>query len=145
MKPKKIENRIFSDFSDFILPFEKDYRNMIEKRVCSNYTVYNYSNVFFLTTKNYFSNFFNVIIECENKIDNLRNLLCDVRSYIEILFKNIDQNNLGFINDFDLNCYLKSKGIFANDIENCLLFKRIDKNKSGKLEYWVLIEEFQIT
>ena len=145
INPKKTENIIFSDFSDFILPFEKDYRNMIEKRVCSNYTVYNYSNVFFLTTRNYFSNFFNVIIECENKIDNLRNLLCDVRSYIEILFKNIDQNNLGFINDFDLNCYLKSKGIFANDIENCLLFKRIDKNKDGKLECWELNEEFQIT
>ena len=145
INPKKTENIIFSDFSDFILPFEKDYRNMIEKRVCSNYTVYNYSNVFFLTTRNYFSNFFNVIIECENKIDNLRNLLCDVRSYIEILFKNIDQNNLGFINDFDLNCYLKSKEIFANDIENCLLFKRIDKNKDGKLECWELNEEFQIT
>ena len=145
INPKKTENIIFSDFSDFILPFEKDYRNMIEKRVCSNYTVYNYSNVFFLTTRNYFSNFFNVIIECENKIDNLRNLLCDVRSYIEILFHNIDQNNLGFINDFDLNCYLKSKGIFANDIENCLLFKRIDKNKDGKLECWELNEEFQIT
>ena len=145
INPKKTENIIFSDFSDFILPFEKDYRNMIEKRVCSNYTVYNYSNVFFLTTRNYFSNFFNVIIECENKIDNLRNLLCDVRSYIEILFNNIDQNNLGFINDFDLNCYLKSKGIFANDIENCLLFKRIDKNKDGKLECWELNEEFQIT
>ena len=145
INPKKTENIIFSDFSDFILPFEKDYRNMIEKRVCSNYTVYNYSNVFFLTTRNYFSNFFNVIIECENKIDNLRNLLCDVRSYIEILFHNIDQNNLGFINDFDLNCYLKSKGIFVNDIENCLLFKRIDKNKDGKLECWELNEEFQIT
>ena len=145
INPKKTENIIFSDFSDFILPFEKDYRNMIEKRVCSNYTVYNYSNVFFLNTRNYFSNFFNVIIECENKIDNLRNLLCDVRSYIEILFKNIDQNNLGFINDFDLNCYLKSKGMFANDIENCLLFKRIDKNKDGKLECWELNEEFQIT
>ncbi len=44
---KKTENRIFSYFSDFILPFEKDYRNMIEKRICGNYTVYNYTNVFF--------------------------------------------------------------------------------------------------
>ena len=54
INPKKTENIIFSDFSDFILPFEKDYRNMIEKRVCSNYTVYNYSNVFFFNHKKLF-------------------------------------------------------------------------------------------
>ena len=146
LNPRKTENIIYSDFFDFVIPFEKDYRIMVERRnFPKNYTVHNKPDVFLLSTKLYFSNLFNVIIECENKIDNLRNLSCYVRNYIDNIFRNIDRNCIGSISELDLISYLKSRGIFTNDIDSRLLFNRLDKNKDNKIECWELYDELQIT
>ena len=146
LNPRKTENIVYSDFFNFVIPFEKDYRTMVERRnFKKNYTVHNKADVFLLTTKFYFTNLINVIIECENKIENLRNLCSYVRSYIDNIFRNIDRNCIGSISELDLITYIKSRGIFTNDIDSSLLFKRLDKNNDGKIESWELNDELQIT
>ena len=47
--------------------------------------------------------------------------------------------------NLDIINYLKARGIFTNDIDSSLLFKRLDKNKDGKIESWELNDELQIT
>ena len=106
---------------------------------------FNKANIFLERTKKYFSNLINLIIECENKIENLRSNLNDVRRNVEYIFQNIDKRNLGYINDIDLNNFLKLKEIYINNIDNCLLFIRLDKSKDGKVECWELNEELEMT
>ena len=141
----KTENIFYSDFFDLIVPFEKDYRNMIERRNSTkNVPKFNKQNIFLQSTKNYFSSLINLIISCENKIENLRSDLNDVRNDINNIFWILDKYKIGNINDMDLNNYLKSRDIYINDIENSLLFIRLDKNKDGKIECWELNEELQM-
>ena len=143
---KKTENILFSHFFDLVVPFEKDYRDIVERRKCSkNFPQFNKANIFLERTKKYFSNLINLIIECENKIENLRSNLNDVRRNVEYIFQNIDKRNLGYINDIDLNNFLKLKEIYINNIDNCLLFIRLDKSKDGKVECWELNEELEMT
>ena len=143
---KKTENILFSHFFDLVVPFEKDYRDIVERRNCSkNFPQFNKANIFLERTKKYFSNLINLIIDCENKIENLRSNLNDVRRNVEYIFQNIDKRNLGYINDIDLNNFLKLKEIYINNIDNCLLFIRLDKSKDGKVECWELNEELEMT
>ena len=119
---------------------------MVERRNCSkNFPQFNKANIFLERTKKYFSNLINLIINCENKIENLRSNLNDVRRNVEYIFKNIDKKSLGYINDIDLNNFLKLKEIYINNIDNCLLFIRFDKNKDGKVECWELNDELEMT
>ena len=141
----KNKNILYSDFFDLIVPFQKDYRDMIEKRKpMKNFPQFNKENVFLESTKKYFCGLINLIISCENKIENLRSNLSNIRNEINNIFSLIDKNKIGNINDIDLNKYLKSRDIYINDIENSLLFIRYDKNKNGKIEDWELNEEFQM-
>ena len=118
---------------------------MIERRNSTkNVPKFNKQNIFLQSTKNYFSSLINLIISCENKIENLRSDLNDVRNDINNIFWILDKYKIGNINDIDLNNYLKSRDIYINDIENSLLFIRLDKNKDGKIECWELNEELQM-
>ncbi len=118
---------------------------MIENRKpMKNFPQFHKENVFLEKTKKYFCGLINLIISCENKIENLRSNLSNIRNEINNIFSLIDKNKIGNINDIDLNKYLKSRDIYINDIENSLLFIRLDKNKDGKIECWELNEELQM-
>ena len=43
--------------------------------------------------------------------------------------------------NFILYMYLRNSGINCNEIENKLVFTKLDKNKDGKIEIWEIEEE----
>ena len=144
---RKITDKIFYyDFIDLFIPYEKYYRNMVESRIGINIFPENdKTNIFLLSTKNYFIKLINLIIECENHIEKLRYELIITRNQIKNIIRNIDSKGLGNITDMDLFNFLKNRGIDININECSLLFIRLDKNRDGKVECWELNEELQYT
>ena len=121
----------YADFFDLIVPFEKNYRNMID--------------VFMLSTKIYFQNLIRLIINLENQLEKLRYCLGDVKSQLNCIFKNMDRCKRGFITDEDLNIFLKCNGVCSTDREIGLAFIRFDKNRNGKVELWEIADELNLT
>jgi Ca2+-binding EF-hand superfamily protein len=140
---KKCGGIIFLDFFDLVVPYQKDYRKMVENRNPSKYSPqYNKSDVFLMSTKMFLQKLFKLIIECENKLERLRTSLLHTRSYLNAIFGNIDKMCVGFITDYDLMMFLKERGINASDEEVGLAFIRFDKNRNGKVEYYEVVDEF---
>ena len=136
----------YSDFFDLVVPFEKDYRNMIENRLPSNFIPkYNKSDVFLLSTKIYFQNLIRLIINLENKLEKLRFCLGDAKCQLNCIFKDIDRCKRGFITDEDLNIFLKCNGICCTDRDSGLAFIRLDKNRNGKVELWEIADELNLS
>ena len=136
----------YADFFDLIVPFEKNYRNMIENRLPSNFIPkYNKADVFMLSTKIYFQNLIRLIINLENQLEKLRYCLGDVKSQLNCIFKNMDRCKRGFITDEDLNIFLKCNGVCSTDREIGLAFIRFDKNRNGKVELWEIADELNLT
>ena len=136
----------YADFFDLIVPFEKNYRNMIENRLPSNFIPkYNKADVFMLSTKIYFQNLIRLIINLENKLEKLRYCLGDAKSQLNCIFKNMDRCKRGFITDEDLNYFMKCNGICCTDREIGLAFIRFDKNRNGKVELWEIADELNLT
>ena len=136
----------YADFFDLIVPFEKNYRNMIENRLPSNFIPkYNKADVFMLSTKIYFQNLIRLIINLENQLEKLRYCLGDVKSQLNCIFKNMDRCKRGFITDEDLNIFLKCNGVCSTDREIGLAFIRFDKNRNGKVELWEIADELTLS
>ena len=134
----------FTDFFDMIVPFEKDYRILIENRdsniFSDNYSIY---DVFMFSTKNLLKNLFNDLIEYENKLNNIKKKFTTLRLKLKDLFNLIDTNLSNDINFDDLEQYLKKNNILINIKDANLLFIRFDKNRDGKIDYCEFEEEFQ--
>ena len=140
---KKCGGINFLDFFDLVVPYQNDYRKMVENRNPSKYSPqYNKSDVFLMSTKMFLQKLFKLIIECENKLERLRTSLLHTRSYLNAVFGNIDKMCVGFITDYDLMMFLKERGIRATDEEVGLAFIRFDKNRNGKVEYYEIVDEF---
>ena len=136
----------YADFFDLIVPFEKNYRNMIENRLPSNFIPkYNKADVFMLSTKIYFQNLIRLIINLENQLEKLRYCLGDAKSQLNCIFKNMDRCKRGFITDEDLNYFMKCNGICCTDREIGLAFIRFDKNRNGKVELWEIADELNLS
>jgi len=136
----------YQDFFDLVTPFEKNYRNMVENRLPSNYTPnYNKADVFLFSTKLYLKNLFNLIIQSENKLENMRCTLSDARCQVCSIFKCIDKCCCGYFNDCDLINFLKSRCVFASDTDIGLAFIRLDRNRNGRIELWEVIDELNMT
>ena len=130
-----------SDFFDMLVPFDKNYREIIENRKPLPY-MKNNKIIFSDLTRESLVNFFKIIISCEITIEKKRQYL---KENYNINFKNfynkIDTENKGFIfiNDFisffnRLNPDIEEKYIY-------LLFLRLDRKKNGMIEQIDLINE----
>ena len=130
-----------SDFFDMLVPFDKNYREIVEKRKPLPY-IKNKEIIFSDLTRQSLVNFFKIIISCEITLENKRKYL---RKNVNINFNNfynmVDNENKGFIciNDFfrffsNLNSEIEDKYIY-------LLFIRIDRKKVGLIEQIDLMNE----
>ena len=130
-----------SDFFDMLVPFDKNYREIVEKRKPLPY-IKNKEIIFSDLTRQSLVNFFKIIISCEITLENKRKFL---RKNVNINFNNFynmfDNENKGFIciNDFfrffsNLNSEIEDKYIY-------LLFIRIDRKKVGLIEQIDLMNE----
>ena len=133
----------YNAFFDMIVPFEKDYRNMVENRP-SNSNFSGTSDVFMLSTKNILREVFNLILNYENRFNEMKKKLASVRSVLKDIFMHIDRLNVGYFTNEDLINYLKKNNIFTTLKDADLLFIRFDRNRNGQVDFEEVEGEMQV-
>ena len=134
----------FSDFFDMIVPYEKDYRNMVENKLPNSCCHCKCPDIFNSETKSLMKKVFELLIDSEKKLNEMKKNYASLRVVLNDIFKFIDVNELGFFKENDLNSYLKEIDGF-NNMKDCdLLFIRLDKNRDGKVEYYEIEDEFKL-
>ena len=131
----------FSDFFDMVVPYEKEYRNMVENRAPNTFCQNSNSDFFMYTTKLSFKDLFNGLINAENKLSFIKRNFTTLRLKLKEIFNLIDTLNLGYFKIEDLNFYLTKNNLFTNKKDEQLLFNRFDKNRDGKIDYCEFEEE----
>ena len=124
-----------------LVPFDKNYREIVEKRKPLPY-LKNKEIIFSDLTRQSLVNFFKIIISCEITLEKKRKYLRkNVNINLNNFYNMIDIENKGFIciNDFfrffsSLNSEIETKYIY-------LLFLRIDRKKIGIIEQIDLMNE----
>ena len=133
LKKKGVLN--YTDFFDIIVPFEKEYRIDVEARYpnscCSLMCLDAFSN----KTINTLRILFNLIINYENEINNIRKSLGPLRFKLKDIFRFLDYLRCGYFTNNDLMIYLQKEFLFGNNKDANLLFIRLDKNRNGKIDY----------
>ena len=134
----------YSDFFDMVVPYEKDYRNMVECRNSNNCCPSNCNpDVFMFSTKLALKNLFKSLIDYENKFNNMKSCYSSLRCKLRDVFRNLDQCSFGSFSSNDLQCYLQKNCVMGNSKDADLLFIRLDKNRDGKVDYCEFEDELQ--
>ena len=133
----------YADFFDMLVPFEKEYRNMVENRLPNSCCPCRCLDVFCPSTVCSLRNLFNLIINLENSINNNRKLFGTLRLKLRDIFRLLDCLGCGYFTNSDLNVYLRNRGIFSTNKDADLLFIRLDKNRNGKIFYGDVEDEVQ--
>jgi Ca2+-binding EF-hand superfamily protein len=133
----------YADFFDMLVPFEKEYRNMVENRLPNSCCPCRCPDVFCPSTICSLRNLFNLIINLENSINNNRKLFGTLRLKLRDIFRLLDILGCGYFTNSDLNVYLRNRGIFSTNKDADLLFIRLDKNRNGKIFYGDVEDEVQ--
>ena len=131
----------YADFFDMIVPFEKGARERVENRnpVLTSPNPDNFSP----NTINGLKELFNLIINFENEINNMRKLFGTLRLNLREIFTNIDKENTGAFSNRELIDYLENNNMMNNLRDADLLFIRLDKNRNGKIDYPEVEDEIQ--
>lgn len=125
---------VYEDFFDLIVPYEKEYRNMVEYRKPSSCCPCRSLDNIKYNTKIKIKCIFESILEYERIVNDIRKNNVMLRVKLGEIYSKIDKLNLGyFIND-DFIRYLKENGIFRLMRDADLLFIRLDRNRNGKIE-----------
>ena len=146
MKRFDLQNQGFlnyADFFDMLVPYEKDYRNMVENRLPNSCCPCRCPDIFCCGTLCALKNVFNLIIELENDINNNRRLFGTLRLKLKEIFRLLDYPNRGFFSNNDLIVYLQKNGIFISNKLADLLFIRLDRGRNGNVFYKDIEDEVQ--
>ena len=131
----------YADFFDIIVPFEKNYRQIVERRNPTSDSP-NPDN-FSPNTMNGLGELFNLILAAENEINNMRKLFGTLRLNLRDIFSLIDKRNLGSFTTDELIEYLENNRMMNNNRDADLLFIRLDKNRNGKIDFSEIEDEIQ--
>ena len=146
MKRFDLQNQGFlnyADFFDMLVPYEKDYRNMVENRLPNSCCPCRCPDIFCCGTLCELKNVFNLIIDLENDINNNRRLFGTLRLKFREIFRLLDCPNRGFFSNNDLIIYLQKNGIFISNKLADLLFIRLDRSRNGNVFYKDIEDELQ--
>ena len=133
----------YNAFFDMLVPFEKDYRNMIENRP-SNSTFSGTSDIFMMSTKEVLRDVLNLILNYENKFNEMKKKFASMRSVLKDIFMKLDRLNVGYFTNEDLISYLKRNNIFTTLKDADLLFIRFDRNRNGQVDFEEVENECQV-
>ncbi len=133
----------FPDFFDMLVPFEKDYRTMVENRLPNSCCPCRCPDIFCFSTICALRNVFNLIINQENDINNRRKLFGTLRLKLRDIFGLLDYLRRGYFTNSDLIVYLQNKGVFTSNKDADLLFIRLDKERNGNVYYREVEDELQ--
>ncbi len=130
----------FIDFFDMLVPFNKEYRNRMEKK--SQLIITKDSKVFFDTTLFFLKNFFIFLIESEKKIEIMRQeLYKGTNNAVMKLFNEIDKMLRGVFSISDYYQFFIDKfGEMPNGID--LSFIRFDRKRKGEIDWMSFAYEF---
>ena len=133
----------YADFFDLLVPFEKEYRTTVENRCPNSCCPCNCPDVFCYSTLCALRNVFNLIINSENQINNMRKLFGTLRLKLRDIFGLLDYLRRGYFTNSDLVVYLQNRGLYNSSKDTDLLFIRLDKNRTGKIDYGNVEEEIR--
>ena len=133
----------FADFFDMLVPFEKEYRSMVESRCPSSCCPCRCPDTFCYSTLCSLKNVFNLIINLENDINNNRKLFGTLRLKLRDIFALLDYPHRGYFSNNDLIVYLQKNGIFSSNKDADLLFIRLDKARNGNVYFNEVEDELQ--
>ena len=133
----------YADFFDIVVPFEKEYRTMVEDRIPKSCCPCRCPEVFTYRTISTLKDLFNYIIQSENEINNKRRTFATLRLKLKDIFGLLDNLKRGYFTNSDLLDYLQNEGLMNNNKDADLLFIRLDKNRNGKIDYNEVEDEVQ--
>ena len=133
----------FADFFDMIVTFEKNNRDIIEAR--NPNSRYPYDNIENLSPDiiNGLKELFNLIINSENEINNMRKNFGTLRLKLRDIFGLVDKDNKGNFTLDELVDYVGNNHITDNKRDIDLLFIRLDKNRNGRIDFSEIEDEIQ--
>ena len=125
----------YADLFDLLVPFDKDYRKIVEERTASPYSFKrSKENIFFTSTKIVLKNLLEMIIESERMIEKEREKLSKIFTLnVRDFYNKIDKMKNGYFSVLDLNLFLKSYQVIYIPKEADLLFIRLDRKREGKI------------
>ena len=131
-----------SDFFDLLTPFEKEYRNIIEQRIHDRYQSPSPKEL----SGNclvYLMKLFSDIVEQERKLNNIRHMLVKYHNEFVNLFYEISGGVSNSYFTFDnLENYFHKMNIMSHYGKHFkLLFIKLDRNRTGKIELFELSDE----
>ena len=133
----------YADFFDIVVPFEKEYRTMVEDRLPNSCCACRCPDIFSFNTKCTLKDLFNYIIDSENDVNNVRRTLGTLRIKLRDIFGLLDYLRRGYFTNSDLMVYLQRENLLSNNKDADLLFIRLDKNRNGKIDYREVDDEVQ--
>ena len=131
----------YSDFFDIFVPFQKEYRRMIEERKPNSCCPCRCPDVFSPETRALMKNLLELILKQENNLNYSRRGFTTLNLKLKNIFGNIDTSKNGYFSNKDLETYLKNNKIYNDDLDKDLLFIRLDKNRNGKIDYQEIYDE----
>ena len=131
----------YADFFDMIIPFEKKYRNDVEQRIPHSNFQFNCIEIFSEKTIICLRNVFNLIINYENEINEMRKGFSLLIRRLKDIFKMFDTKGFGFFKFEDYINYLKNNDLLDESLKVDLLFIRLDKNRNGKIDFTEIADE----
>ena len=140
---KKKNNINYQEFFDMLVPFDSEYRNIVEIRLPLSNCPYKSFNAFNVDTIIYLKKVFTSIIDFENKVNNFRKELYGISLKIKDIFQLFDLKRQGYFTFEDYILYLKQNGLLEEDLKVDLLFIRLDKNRNGNIELYELEDEIK--
>ena len=133
----------YADFFDIVVPFEKNYRMRVENRNPHYLYSWKKEDLFRPNTINELKELFNLIINLEIEVNNMRKLFGTLRLNLRNIFGQVDKNNAGHFLSDELIEYLDNNRLLVNRRDPDLLFIRLDKNRNGKIEFSEVEDELQ--
>ena len=140
---QKNGNINYADFFDMVVPFEKNYRTRVENRNPNSCCPCRSPDIFSPDTVNGLKELFNLLINSENEINNMRKLFGTLRLNLRDIFGLIDKLNRGYFEHGELIEYLGNNGMIENYRDADLLFIRLDKYRKGRIDYPQIEDEIQ--
>ena len=133
----------YADFFDMVVPFEKNIRELVEKRRPSTVCPIRSPKIFKEKTIADLKNLFELLIKSEDDINNDRKTLGTLRLKLKDIFGLLDKDGKGYFDVEEMVVYLANNGLLDNNRDADLLFIRLDKNRNGKIDYPEVEDELQ--
>ena len=125
----------YADFFDMVVPFEKNIRELVEKRRPSTVCPIRSPKIFKEKTIADLKNLFELLIKSEDDVNNDRKTLGTLRLKLKDIFGLLDKDGKGYFDVEEMVVYLANNGLLDNNRDADLLFIRLDKNRNGKIDY----------